>query len=129
MQFIERYLTDVAEVVRRVDRGAVEAVVRLIVDTRSLGGTVLFHRQYQHAARRRHIQVARERSGNGDILAANAQKAPSDPAIANQAHGDKLYGVGSDRKANALRRQDDRGIDADHFPSRVHQRSAGISRI
>lgn len=42
MEFIEQFLTDTAEIVRRLDREAVRAVVRLLVETREAGGRVFF---------------------------------------------------------------------------------------
>ena len=42
MEFTEQFLTDTAEIVRRLDRGAVAAVVRLIAETQVAGGRIFF---------------------------------------------------------------------------------------
>lgn len=42
MDFVEQYLNDTTEILRRLDRGAIEAVVRLIVQTRDAGGRIFF---------------------------------------------------------------------------------------
>jgi D-sedoheptulose 7-phosphate isomerase len=42
LEFTERFLTDTAEALRRLDRDAVEAVVRLIIQTREAGGRIFF---------------------------------------------------------------------------------------
>lgn len=42
MDFVEQYLSDTAEILRRIDRGAIEAVVRLVVETRDAGGRIFF---------------------------------------------------------------------------------------
>ena len=42
MEFIEQFLTDSAEVLRRLDRDAVAKLVRLIVETREAGGRIFF---------------------------------------------------------------------------------------
>ena len=41
----------------------------------------------------------------------------------------ELRGVAGDRKADALRAADDRGVDADYLGRRRHQRAAGIAGV
>ena len=41
----------------------------------------------------------------------------------------ELRGIAGDRKADALRAADDRGVDADHLGAGGHQRSAGVAGI
>src|SRR5262249_15996084 len=52
-----------------------------------------------------------------------------DLAVLDQPPGDKLRGIDSDRKADALRRQDDRGVHPDDLAVGRDQRAAGISGI
>lgn len=42
MEFTEQFLADTAEIVRQLDRGAVRAMVQLIVETRAAGGRIFF---------------------------------------------------------------------------------------
>lgn len=42
LEFTEQFLADTAEIVRQLDRGAVRAMVQLIVDTRAAGGRIFF---------------------------------------------------------------------------------------
>lgn len=42
MEFIEQFLSDTAEIVRRLDRNAISAMVRLIAETRESGGRLFF---------------------------------------------------------------------------------------
>lgn len=42
MDFTDRFLSDTVEIVQRLDRAAIEAVVRLVVATRERGGRVFF---------------------------------------------------------------------------------------
>ena len=66
--------------------------------------------------------IARGRRADADIGAPH-------PPVPGDLAGDEMRGVGSDRKADALRAHDDRGVDADHLARRGDQRAAGIARI
>ena len=66
--------------------------------------------------------IAMRRRADPDIGAPHAP-VPGDLA------GDETRGVRSHGEADALRAHDDRGVDADHFARRGHQRAAGIARI
>ncbi len=70
-----------------------------------------------HAARDRHR------------FAADAEPRAAHAAFADQRHGDAFRRRRRDGKADALRRQDDRRVDADHLSPRVDQRAAGVARI
>jgi len=63
------------------------------------------------------------------ILATHADVAAPDFALFDEPAGDMLCGIDAERKANALRGQNDSGIDADNFAARIDQRSAGIAGI
>src|SRR5207244_9810705 len=68
-------------------------------------------------------------ASDGGILSANADVSTSDAAFPYQRNRDALGRVGRDCEADTLRRQDDRGVYADHAPGGVHQRSARTARI
>ena len=42
MEYIETYLNEAAEVIRRIDRGSIEKTVRLLLDVRKKGGRIFF---------------------------------------------------------------------------------------
>ena len=48
---------------------------------------------------------------------------------ANQTARDKLRGIDRRREADALRRQDHRGVNPDHFAARVDEWSTGVTGI
>ena len=49
------------------------------------------------------------------VLARHADRAAPDAAFLDQPRGDELRGVARDGEADALRRQNDRGVHADDF--------------
>ena len=61
-------------------------------------------------------------TGHADIAAPHA-------AVLDQFAQHKLRGIGGDRETYPLRAANDGGVDADHFATRRHQRSAGIAGI
>ena len=69
--------------------------------------------------------TARHRDG----LAGNADEAAPHPAVPDQFAQHDLRGIAGDRKADALRAHDDRGVDADHVAMRGDQRPARIAGI
>ena len=72
------------------------------------------------ARRRRRPRRWRERSGrDGDVLAGDTDVAAPHAPVTDQARRDETSGVAGDGEAAALRRQDDRGVDADHLAARV----------
>ena len=62
-------------------------------------------------------------------LAGDADIGAADITVADDLGQHELRGVTGDRKADALRAIDDRGVDADDFSRRRHQRPAGIAGV
>src|SRR5437016_580530 len=62
-------------------------------------------------------------------LACYADIGAANIAVADDLGQHELRGVAGDRKTDALRAIDDRGIDTDHLSRRRHQRPAGISGV
>jgi len=65
---------------------------------------------------------------NRDVLAATPHEAAADAAVAHQAHGDELRRVAAIAKQSP-ERENHRGVDADDFAARRHQRPAGVAGI
>lgn len=66
---------------------------------------------------------------NRNGLTGNADVASRDPAVADETRGDEFCHVDGDGEADALCRQNDRGIHADYFATGVDERSAGVARV
>ena len=64
-----------------------------------------------------------------NVLTRDADVAARDLPVANQSRHDELGGVARYGKAQALRRQDDGGVDADDFAARVDQRAAAVAGV
>ena len=88
---------------------------------------VRLHRHHEHARRHRQLIVARDGARNRHVLPGHADVAAANAAVADQPRRDEPRGVAGDREAQALRRQDHRRVDADHFAARRHQRAAGVA--
>src|SRR6185295_19931235 len=63
------------------------------------------------------------------ILAADADLAAAHAAVFDQTAGDELRGIDGEGETDALRRQNDGGVDTDDFAARSHQRPARIAGI
>ena len=72
---------------------------------------------------------ARDAFVDGDVLPGHADVAAPDAALLDQPAGDELGRLAADGEADALRRGDDRGVDADDLAARVEQRAAGVAGI
>src|SRR4051812_31421261 len=92
-------------------------------------GAARFDRHYAHTAFHRQIEVAHHTPRQQRVLPGYADVPASDPTMPQQLAYDQVSRVDCCGEADALRRHDDRGIDADHFAARVHEWSAGIARI
>src|SRR5262245_32268024 len=64
-----------------------------------------------------------------NVLAADTNVAAPHAPVFDQSAGNKLGGVNGDGKADALRRQDDGGVDADDGSSRSDEWPARIAGI
>jgi hypothetical protein len=63
------------------------------------------------------------------VLAAYADEAARDLAVLDKPACDILGRVDGDGETDALRRQNDGGVDANDFAARVDQRPAGVAGI
>ena len=88
-----------------------------------------FHRHDEHTRGHGQLVRARHRARNRHGLPADADVAAADPAVANQPRRDEPRRVARDREAQALRRQNHRGVDADHFAARRDERTAGVAGV
>src|ERR1035441_7552475 len=70
-----------------------------------------------------------EAAMQGYVLSAHADEAARDLADLNEPAGDVLGRVNGDGETDALGRQDDGSVDADHFAARIDQRPAGIAGV
>jgi len=113
----------------RLDQQAVQfidALQRCIVESHedvallqpcAMRRTAAFHAHHQHAR------------GMTQILPAESQIRAADMAVFNQLPRHDFGRVDGNGKTDALGRQNDGGIHADHFASRVEQRSTRIAWI
>ena len=62
--------------------------------------------------------------GQRNILAADTDAGATHVPVRDQLTDDELHRVDRDRKADALRGQDDGSVDADDVAARVEQRTA-----
>jgi len=74
-------------------------------------------------------EVTDDATRQGHRLAADADPRPAHAALAHQGDGDALRGGRCDGKADALRRKDHGGVDADDATPRVDERPARVSWI
>src|SRR5258705_246087 len=72
---------------------------------------------------------ARLRARHVDVLAGDADVGAADAAVANQPRRDEPGRVDANRKTEALRGANHRGVDPNHLPARRHERSTGVARI
>ena len=66
---------------------------------------------------------------NRQLLRGYADEGAAHPAVPHQLAEHEACGIGGDGKADALRAHDHRGVHADDFAMRGHQRAAGIARV
>ena len=78
---------------------------------------------------RRRLVGARQRARDRRLLAGHADVAAADAAVAHQARRDEPDGIAGNREADALRRQDHRGVDADDLAGRRDERPAGVAGV
>src|SRR4051812_45394752 len=64
-----------------------------------------------------------------DVLTGDADVAAADAPVLNQPPGDEFRRVDRNRKADALRGQDDGRVNADDFAPRGDERAAGVTGI
>src|SRR5208282_1785545 len=72
---------------------------------------------------------AHETARQLDIVAGDSDIGAAYLAVLDQMTRDELGAVDGDRKADSLRGQDNRRVDADYLAARVDQRSAGVTGI
>ena len=97
--------------------------------TRGRRRAVGLDRRDQHAGGDRQMIGARDGARHRRRLSSHADVAAADAAVANEACRDVARRVARDRKAEALRRQNHRGIDPDDDAARRHERTAGVARV
>src|SRR5438552_3233456 len=93
------------------------------------GGTILLERYNQDSAFNRQVVIAHDSAWQRNILARQADVTAANSTVANQTAGDELGSIDRCRKTDSLRRQNHRGVDANHFAARVDQwptRIAGV---
>ena len=95
----------------------------------TVGGAAGLHRCDHHRAWLIELgRVAQPRRHRG-LLRGDTDEGAAHAAVADQFAEHEACGVGGDRKADALRAHDHRGVDADDLAARRHQRSARIAGI
>ena len=92
-------------------------------------GAVALDLRDQHAPFARQFMKTHDAGMKGHILSGHADGAAADPAVLNQPAGDKLRRIAANGEADALRRQDDRRVDADDFADAIDQRASGVAGI
>src|SRR3989441_890071 len=111
------------------------AVNRLVVETTGGwsglqaggdGGSARLHGFHPHGMGILELEVPRDAPGERQVCARDAEISAPHSAIAEKLHDHPLHGVDRRGKADSLRPWNDRGIYADYFAARVHQRAAGI---
>jgi len=70
-----------------------------------------------------------ETTGDGDVLAGDADPAAAHAAVLEELRDDEFCGVDSDGEAEALRGHDGGGVDADDLAARVDERTAGVAGV
>src|SRR5438477_449159 len=113
------------QVVDAVHRFAIERhdnVTRL--QSCSVGGTTALDRGDQHTTRLDEAMCAHGKARQRHILAADTNAGATHVPERDQLTDDELHRVDRDRKADALRGQDDGGVDTDDVAARVEQRTA-----
>ena len=97
-----------------------------VTGTQSAGrrGRIGRHRINPGAGFVQEIEVTHDAPRQREILSADPEIGAPHPSFADQRNRDAFGGTGSDREADALRRQDDRRIHADHRARRIDERSA-----
>src|SRR6516225_10243385 len=65
----------------------------------------------------------------GNVLASQADVAAPDFAFLDELPRNKLRRIDTDSETDALSGQNDGGVDADHFPSRVGERPARVAGV
>ena len=88
-----------------------------------------FNRYYQDAAFDSQIVSAHEATVQRHILPADANVAEPHSTVSYQAASDEFGSINRYGKTDALRGQNDRGIDAYNISARIHQRPAGIAGV
>src|SRR4029453_13646171 len=88
-----------------------------------------FDRLDAHTCLAREIEVTNVAAWQRHGFPPNAEPRAPHATVAYQRDGDPLRGRRSDRETDALRRQDDRGVDADHLAARVDERTSRIAGI
>ena len=91
--------------------------------------TVRFDPGHENSLVVREFMVPHQSGMDRGVLAGQSQITSTDFPVPYQPSSDKLCGVGSNRKAESLRRQDDRRVDSDNLPGRVDKRAAGIPGV
>src|SRR6266513_3063252 len=93
------------------------------------GRAPAFHRREQHPAGLNQAMRAHGESRERHVLPAYADAGTPYVSVRNELPRDEFHRVHRDREADALGRQDDGGVDADHVAARVEQWAARVPRI
>src|SRR5262249_14790389 len=88
-----------------------------------------FNRRNHDASVDRQIVKPDDPAKERNVLSRHADVAATNLAVADKARSDELRRVDGDGKAQPLGGQNHRGVDADHFAVRSHQRPARVAWI
>ena len=85
--------------------------------------------QDEDAARHSDLMITNCPALERDRLTRHTDVASSDASFVDEFSRDEFRGVDRDGKTEPLGGHDHRGVDADHFASRIDERTAGVPRI
>src|SRR5206468_13016030 len=95
----------------------------------TLGRAVLFDSYDEYTGRHRQMVSTHEEAMQRRVLSGHTDVSAADLSIFDQAPRNKLCRIDRDCETDALRGQNDRGIDTDDLSPRRDQRPAGITGI